>query len=67
MLYPSPYRIDALLNRAGKSRLISCHSRDIGVACLLFCDHYKDNGQTWRFTLSILIKVVKVVMCGSGG
>jgi hypothetical protein len=32
-------------NRAGRSRVISCHSRDIGVACLLFCNHYKDDGQ----------------------
>jgi hypothetical protein len=44
-LYPSPYRIDALLNRTGKSRVISCHSRDIGVACLQLCNHYKDDGQ----------------------
>jgi hypothetical protein len=44
-MYPSPYRLDALLNKIGKSRLISCHSRDIGVAYLLFCNHYKDNGQ----------------------
>jgi hypothetical protein len=32
-------------NRAGKSRVISCHSRDIGIACLPFCSHYKDDGQ----------------------
>jgi hypothetical protein len=25
--------------------VIFCHSRDIGVVCLLFCNHYKDNGQ----------------------
>jgi hypothetical protein len=31
-------------NRTGKSRGISCHSRDIGVDCLLFCNHYKDHG-----------------------
>jgi hypothetical protein len=41
----SPYCVDALLNRAGKSRVISCHSRDIGVECLLFYRHYKDDGQ----------------------
>jgi hypothetical protein len=29
----------------GRSRVISYHSRDIGVACLLFCNHYKDDGQ----------------------
>jgi hypothetical protein len=44
-LYPSPYRLDALLNRTGNSRVIPCHSRDIGVACLQFCNHYKDDGQ----------------------
>jgi hypothetical protein len=31
-------------NRTGRSRVISCHSRDIGVECLLFCNHYKDDG-----------------------
>jgi hypothetical protein len=32
-------------NRTGRSRVISCHSRDIGVECLLSCNHYKDHGQ----------------------
>jgi hypothetical protein len=41
----SPYHIDALLIRTGRSRAISCHSRNIGVECLLFCNHYKDNGR----------------------
>jgi hypothetical protein len=60
-------------NRTGRSRVISCHSRDIGVECLLFCSHYKDHGQvmrsnmTWKFTPSVLIKVDKVAVCGSGG
>jgi hypothetical protein len=64
-LNPSPYRLDALLNRTGRSRVISCHSRDIGVACLQFCNHYKDNGQghmlyhDLRITLSVLIKVLR--------
>jgi hypothetical protein len=31
-------------NRTGRSRVISCHSLDIGVECLLFCNHYKDDG-----------------------
>jgi hypothetical protein len=31
-------------NRTGRSRVISYHSRDIGVECLLFCNHYKDDG-----------------------
>jgi hypothetical protein len=64
-LYPSPYHIDALLNRTGKSRVICCHSRDIGVACLLFCNHYKDDGQghvlyhDLKITLSVLMKVLR--------
>jgi hypothetical protein len=64
-LYPSPYCLDALLNRTDKSRVISCHSRDIGVACLQFCNHYKDNGRghvlyhDLKITLSVLIKVLR--------
>jgi hypothetical protein len=64
-LPPSPYRLDALLNRTGKIRVISYHSRDIGVACLQFCNHYKDDGQghvlyhDLRIMLSVLIKVLR--------
>jgi hypothetical protein len=64
-LYPSLCRLDALLNRTGKSRVISGHSRDIGVACLQFCNHYKDDGQghvlyhDLKITLSILIKILR--------
>jgi hypothetical protein len=32
-------------NRTGRSRVISCHSRDIGVECLLFYNHYKHDGR----------------------
>jgi hypothetical protein len=32
-------------NRIGRSRVIPYHSRDIGVECLLFCNHYKDDGR----------------------
>jgi hypothetical protein len=32
-------------NRTGRSRVISYHSRDIGVECLLFCNHNKDDGR----------------------
>jgi hypothetical protein len=72
-LYPSPYRIDALLNRTGKSRVISYHSHDIGIACLQFCNHYNDDGQ--RRVLYHDLKIypvcfdesVKVEVCGSGG
>jgi hypothetical protein len=53
--------------------VISCHSRDIGVECFLFCNHYKDDG--WGHVQfhdsesypSVLIKVVKVAVYGSGG
>jgi hypothetical protein len=64
-IVPSPYHLDALLNRTGKSRVISCHSRDIGVACLQFCNHYKDDGQghvlyhDLKITLSMLIKILR--------
>jgi hypothetical protein len=64
-LYPSPYRLDALLNRTGKSRVISCHSRDIRVVCLQFCNHYKDDGQghvmyhDLKVTLSVFVKVLR--------
>jgi hypothetical protein len=53
--------------------VISCHSRDIGIECLLFCNHYKDDRRghvrfmTWKDTPSVLIKVDKVVVCGSCG
>jgi hypothetical protein len=32
-------------NRTGRSRVISCHSGDIGIECLLLCNHYKDDGR----------------------
>jgi hypothetical protein len=32
-------------NRTGRSRVISYHSREIGVECLLFCNRYKDDGR----------------------
>jgi hypothetical protein len=31
-------------NRTGRSRVISCHSRDIGIAMFTSCNHYKDDG-----------------------
>jgi hypothetical protein len=60
-------------NGTGKSRVISCHSRDIGVECLLFCNHYKDDGrghvqyQDLKGSPSVLIKVDKIAVCGSCG
>jgi hypothetical protein len=52
--------------------VISCHSRDIGIECLLLCNHYKDDGRghmcsimTWKVTPSVLIKVDEVAVCGS--
>jgi hypothetical protein len=53
--------------------VISCHSRDIGVACLQFCNHYKDDGQghvlyhDLKFYPVCFDKSVKVEVCGSGG
>jgi hypothetical protein len=32
-------------NRTGRSQVISYHSRDIRIECLLFCNHYKDDGR----------------------
>jgi hypothetical protein len=32
-------------NRTGRSRVISCHSRDIGIECLPFRNHCKDYGR----------------------
>jgi hypothetical protein len=31
-------------NKTDRSRVISCHSRDIGIEYLLFYNHYKDDG-----------------------
>jgi hypothetical protein len=53
--------------------VISCHSRDIGVDCLLFCNHYKDHGRDyvqyhdWNGTRVCWFKFDKIVVCGSGG
>jgi hypothetical protein len=32
-------------NRTGRSQVIFYHSRDLGIECLLFCNHYKDDGR----------------------
>jgi hypothetical protein len=32
-------------NRTGRCRVMSYHSRDIGIECLLLCNHYKDDGR----------------------
>jgi hypothetical protein len=34
-------------NKIGRSRVISCHLRDIGVDCSLFRNHYKDHGRDY--------------------
>jgi hypothetical protein len=53
--------------------VISCHSRDIGVECLLFCNHYKDDGRghvqyhdSEGYPVCV-DKSDKVVVCGSSG
>jgi hypothetical protein len=60
-------------NRTSKSRVISYHSRDIGVDCLLFCNHYKDHG--WGYVQYhdlewyplYVDQFDKAAVCGSGG
>jgi hypothetical protein len=60
-------------NRTGRSRVISCHSRDIGVDCLLFCNHYKDHGRGYvqyhdmeQYPICV-DQFDKAAVCGSGG
>jgi hypothetical protein len=60
-------------NRTGKSRVISYHSRDLGVDCLLFCNHYKDH--RWGYVQYhdmgwypvCVDQFDKAAVCGSGG
>jgi hypothetical protein len=60
-------------NRTGRSRVISCHSRDIGVNCLLFCNHYKDHGRSYvqyhglEWYHVCVDQFDKATVCGSGG
>jgi hypothetical protein len=60
-------------NRTGRSRVISCHSRDIGVTCLHFRSHYKDDGQGHVLYHDLEVypvcfdKSFKAEMFGSGG
>jgi hypothetical protein len=60
-------------NRIGRSRVISCHSRDIGVDCLLFCNHYKDHGQghvqyyDLEWYPACVDQFDKAAVCGSSG
>jgi hypothetical protein len=61
-------------NMTGRSRVISYHSRDIGVDCLLFCNHYKDNGRGYVryhdlkwYPVCVDLNFDKVTVCGSGG
>jgi hypothetical protein len=60
-------------NRTGRSQVIFCHSRDIGVACyypavtIRMMDGVMCNIMTRKVTPSVLKKVDKVAVCGSGG
>jgi hypothetical protein len=60
-------------NRNGRSRVISCHSRDIGVDCLLFCNDYKDHGRGYvqyhdmGWYPVCVDQFDKAATCGSGG
>jgi hypothetical protein len=53
-----PHRCSA--NRTDRSRVIFCHSRDIGVVCLLFGNHYKDDGVTVHVIVMLDIYFVSV-------
>jgi hypothetical protein len=44
-IVPESLSLRCSANRTDRSQVISCHSRDIGVECLLFCNHYKDTGR----------------------
>jgi hypothetical protein len=60
-------------NRTGRSRVISCHSHDIGVDCLLFYNHYKDHEQGYVQYHSLewypvcVDQFDKAAVCVSGG
>jgi hypothetical protein len=60
-------------NRTGRSRVISYHSRDIGIECnysaitIRMMDGVMCSIMTWKVTPSVLIKVAKVAVCGSCG
>jgi hypothetical protein len=60
-------------NRTSRSRVISCHSCDIGVDCLLFYNHYKDHGRGYvqyhdmEWYLVCVDQFDKAAVCGSGG
>jgi hypothetical protein len=53
--------------------VIFCHSRDIGVECLLIYNHYKDDGRghvqyhAWKGYPVCVDKVNKVAVCGRCG
>jgi hypothetical protein len=59
-------------NRTGRSRVISCHSHDIEIEWLLFAitvrimDGVMYRDMTWKVAPSVLIKVDKAAVCGSG-
>jgi hypothetical protein len=60
-------------NRTGRSRVISYHSRDIGVDCLLFCNYYKDHERGYvqyhglEWYPIYVDQFDKAAVCGSGG
>jgi hypothetical protein len=60
-------------NKTGRSQVISCHSRDIGIECyysaitIRMMDGVMCSILTRMVTPSVLIKVDKVIVCGSGG
>jgi hypothetical protein len=65
--------IRCFANRTGRSRVISCHSRDIGIECIYsaitirMMDGVMCSIMTRKVTPPVLIKVDKIAVCGSGG
>jgi hypothetical protein len=60
-------------NRTDRSRVISYHSRDIGVDSLLFCNHYKNHERGYvqyhdmEWYPVCVDQFDKAAVCGSSG
>jgi hypothetical protein len=71
-MFLSSYRVDALLTGPAEV-VISYHSRDIGVDCLLFYNHYKDHGRAYVQYYGLewypvcVDQFDKAAVCDSGG
>jgi hypothetical protein len=59
-------------NRTGRSRVISCHSRDIGIVMLTSYNHYKDDGRdlcgvSWLRYPVCVEEFDKIAVCADRG